>query len=186
MRSNACDAVAAQPGVRKLGERLRLRHQIDGLPWYLQEKAQQGAFAAFVGLSIDPLGTWGALALGDSCLFQEGSSHFFAFPLSQPEDFGKRPFLVPSLIDQYPHLGEHVRQSRGMSLAGDCFLLMSDAVACWYLGHARREGNLHKRLHQLLIEDRRSDLQTLVAEEREAKRLRNDDVAILRIEVLSV
>jgi hypothetical protein len=135
---------------------------------------------------MQPLGTWDALALGDSCLFQEGPSHFFAFPISDPEDFSKRPFLVPSLIDQYPHSSEHVREARGVSLPGDCFLLMSDAIACWYLGHARTDVDLHKRLHTLLVEERQSELQALVAEERDARRLRNDDVAILRIEVLSV
>lgn len=185
IRAGACDVMTAEETVRRLGGRLQARHQIDSLPWYLQERAHQGAFAAFIGLSVQPPGTWDALALGDACLFQEGRSHFLAFPLTQPEDFRGRPLLVPSRIDQHPHLVRHVRRNRGLAIPGDCFLLMSDAIACWYLAHARREGDLHGRLHQLMRDDRRSDLEGLVTGERAAKRLRNDDVAMLRIEVLS-
>jgi len=186
IRAGACDVMAAEEAVRLLGGRLQARHRMDSLPWYLQERAQQGAFAAFIGLSLQPLGTWDALAMGDSCLFQEGPSHFLAFPLAEPGHFLKRPFLVPSLIEQHPHLLQHVRRERGVSLPGDCFLLMSDAIACWYLAHGRGERDLRKRLHQLMSDDRRAELEGLVTEERAAERLRNDDVAILRIEVLSV
>ena len=138
----------------------------------------------FIGLSLHPPGTWDALAVGDSCLFQERPSQFLAFPLAEPEHFLERPFLVPSLIEQDPHLRRHVRQERGVSLPGDCFLLMSDAIACWYLAHGRCERDLGKRLHRLMSDDRRAELEGLVIEERAAKRLRNDDVAIVRIEVV--
>src|SRR2546425_10927107 len=39
------------------------------LPWFASEKAEQGAFAAFLGVEIDAhKNRWTALAVGDSCL----------------------------------------------------------------------------------------------------------------------
>src|SRR5262245_6837941 len=46
------------------------------LPWYAEIKAQQGAFATFLGLVVDQSGwwwsrrRWRAVAVGDGCLFQ--------------------------------------------------------------------------------------------------------------------
>src|SRR5262245_55189804 len=47
-------------------------------PWFVQDRIQQGAFAAFLGLVLDEAVTWRGgkrkrwrvLAIGDSCLFQ--------------------------------------------------------------------------------------------------------------------
>src|SRR2546422_3382547 len=41
------------------------------LPWFASEKAEQGAFAAFLGVQIDAhKNRWTALAVGDCCLMQ--------------------------------------------------------------------------------------------------------------------
>ena len=41
------------------------------LPWYAEEKARAGAYAALVGLELRrDCGTWSALGCGDSCFFQ--------------------------------------------------------------------------------------------------------------------
>src|SRR5439155_25904221 len=41
------------------------------LPWFASEKAEQGAFAAFLGVEIDAhKNRWTALAVGDCCLIQ--------------------------------------------------------------------------------------------------------------------
>src|SRR4051794_1946930 len=39
-------------------------------PWYVEEKAQAGAYSALVGLSVQANGTWSSAAVGDSCLIQ--------------------------------------------------------------------------------------------------------------------
>src|SRR5207237_8423409 len=58
----------------RLGAARRLwRRRLAGrrLPWFASEKAEQGAFAAFVGVQIDAHNNrWTALAVGDCCLLQ--------------------------------------------------------------------------------------------------------------------
>src|SRR5207247_9573552 len=41
------------------------------LPWFASAKAEQGAFAAFLGVEVDAhKNRWTALAVGDCCLMQ--------------------------------------------------------------------------------------------------------------------
>jgi hypothetical protein len=78
----------------RLGERAQKRWAARPLPWYAEEKRQQGSHAAFVGLVFEPGGSglrWRALALGDCCLFQlRGDALLSAMPLSEPAQFGFR------------------------------------------------------------------------------------------------
>src|SRR5689334_1128049 len=61
-----------------LGKAARVWERIVGrrpLPWYAEEKARLGSFAALVGLELletEPgvRGSWSVLACGDSCFFQ--------------------------------------------------------------------------------------------------------------------
>src|SRR5205823_4284926 len=73
---------------------------VDGreLPWYAEEKREQGAFATFLGLTLKrgddggPGGRWKARAVGDSCLFQIRSERLIqAFPLTNANEFGNQP-----------------------------------------------------------------------------------------------
>jgi hypothetical protein len=172
--------------VKTLGHRLFEQKDTAGLPWYLEEKASQGAFAAFVGLHIHSSGTWEAVAIGDCCLIHENADYFYAFPLTTPAEFNSRPMLIPSLIDKYPSLGGAVRISEGTSQAGDRFLLMSDAIACWYLGLGRSSPDVLSRFRSALDAPDKAALADLVADERAEQHLRNDDVAVLNLRVLSV
>ncbi len=82
----------------------RWRSSLDGkiLPWYAEEKAQSGAFAALVGLTIEDGDgsagrTWEAEAIGDSCLVQVRDKKILAaFPLSKSEQFNSSPLLISS------------------------------------------------------------------------------------------
>ena len=59
------------------------------LPWYAEEKASRGAFAAFVGLEFLEEKKWRATAAGDSCLVQvRGDEIVKAFPLTDSASFG--------------------------------------------------------------------------------------------------
>ena len=65
------------------------------LPWYAEEKASSGAFAAFVGLEFLEEKKWRATAAGDSCLVQvRGNEIIKAFPLADSASFGNRPNLL--------------------------------------------------------------------------------------------
>ncbi|WP_163995935.1 protein phosphatase 2C domain-containing protein [Pyxidicoccus caerfyrddinensis] len=61
------------------------------LPWYAEEKLREGAFATLLGVrlseqpTVDCSGTWEALAVGDSCLFQLRRGGLLrSFPWSSP------------------------------------------------------------------------------------------------------
>ncbi|MFL6228030.1 MAG: hypothetical protein ACJ741_04565, partial [Pyrinomonadaceae bacterium] len=70
------------------------------LPWYAEEKARAGSFAAFVGLSLEAGESglsWHACALGDSCLVQlRGGIVRASVPLDSHQDFNSYPLLVPT------------------------------------------------------------------------------------------
>jgi hypothetical protein len=177
--SGALDTFDFIDRVRALGERLEEKWAGRRLPWYLEEKASAGAFAAFLGLQITPEWTWSALALGDCCLIIERDRTLAqAFPLSSPDDFSNRPILVASKTDRDASK-QALRLGQGVCLPGDTFLLMSDAIACWYLGHATSNRELLDDFHSALCDT--SALVALMARERTSRRLRNDDVAVIKL-----
>ena len=165
--------------VRALGERLEEKWTGRQLPWYLEEKATGGAFAAFLGLQITPDWTWSAVALGDSCLIIERDRTVEqAFPISSADAFSSRPILVASNPDK-DAAKQVLCLGQGVCLSGDVFLLMSDALACWYLGHAASSRDLLGEFHSALGDT--SAFSTLIERERTLRRLRNDDVAVVKL-----
>ncbi|HEY3221729.1 MAG TPA: hypothetical protein VGJ80_13430, partial [Gemmatimonadales bacterium] len=85
----------------RLGAARRLwRRRLAGrpLPWFASEKAEQGAFAALLGVQIDAhQNRWTALAVGDCCLMQvddvgKGMRVLKAFPLQQSSQFTMSPY----------------------------------------------------------------------------------------------
>lgn len=182
----ALDVDATAALVRRLGERHSRRWTEAEMPWYLAEKFQAGSFAAFVGLTLsnDRGGCgWSATALGDSCVFQERAGQLVrGIPLDDPAAFGMRPLLVPSQVPLFEHgVPTGITTSSGKAEKGDVFLLLSDAIACWYLTSLEADPSLAARIHES-IADQHAFAQ-LIDAEREAGRLRNDDVAALRIVV---
>ena len=115
----------------ELGER--------ALPWYAETKFQQGAFAAFLGVVVEP-GRWQAVAVGDCCLFQmRGPLLHHAFPLTFADDFDNTPWLVGSRAAATENLTAREVRAEGAWQAGDRLWLMTDALAQWFL---RRTGYL--------------------------------------------
>ncbi len=118
---------------------------VDGpsLPWYAEIKREEGAFATFLGLFTRQRGrergTWHALAIGDSCLFQIRADRLIAsFPVAHSEDFGSRPCLLGARPKSLQDWQQHRLRRRGRWLAGDRFLLMTDALAQWFLMQTER------------------------------------------------
>ena len=107
------------------------------LPWYAEEKARNGAYAALIGLELTRQGegeggNWSALACGDSCFFQlRFDTVIHSFPLSRAEEFSSTPWLLGS--DPRTRGVEAIRTASGSWQEGDCFYLMSDALASWFL-----------------------------------------------------
>ena len=106
----------------------------NSLPWYALEKAQSGAFSSLIGLKIYNQGTWEAIAVGDSCLFQIRRDKLITkFPIEHSREFNNRPFLISSLNSKNSELAENTRFFEDKWEIGDSFYLMTDALSCWFL-----------------------------------------------------
>jgi hypothetical protein len=171
----------------------------DRLPWYAEEKARNGAFAAFIGLRFDEVRAedvqtgfwrrlfgrparrskrWKALAIGDCCLFQirEGSL-LNAFPLTLAEQFTSRPVLLSSRADQNRQAWEALRTKEGDFEAGDLFLVATDALSQWILTPDPAGAVRWRKLAALRDE---AEFSRLVGQLRAAGDLRNDDTTLVR------
>lgn len=179
--STSLDGFGLVEAAQVLGQRLNQKWTGRQLPWYLEEKAASGAFAAFLGLQLKREGTWSAVAIGDVCLIIETSGAVqTSFPVSSADDFSSRPILVGSKADAEV-MKQALRFGQGVCLSGDVLLLMTDAIACWYLRHATANRDLLAEFHASLGDT--AAFSTLVDRERTQSRLRNDDVAVVRLTV---
>lgn len=162
--------------------------QTRSLPWYAEEKARQGAFAALIGLTLLPDrsgdGTWQALAAGDACLFQvRGETHLLAFPLEQSDHFTSRPQLLSSVAPLTTGEALPLLEVGGRWCPGDRFYLLTDALAHWALTLVAAAKAPWSSLDQLLAAGSGAALLDWAAAERAAKRLRNDDLTLVRVTV---
>lgn len=150
------------------------------LPWHAQHKVERGAFAAFVGAEIRPDGdavTWSALGVGDCCLFVvEGDRLTTSFPIDDPAAFGSSPFLLGSKAEANLSLAAHLKHARGKAARGSTFLLMSDALAHWFLTAARAEV---RPWEAALALDGQAAFADWVAQLRDDRVLRNDDTTLV-------
>ena len=155
------------------------------LSWFAEEKARVGSFAAFVGVQFD-LSTdaprWKAIALGDCCLIHlRGERVCSAFPVSDHQSFNTAPVLVPSLDTFQEGALKRAVESSGSLEQGDVLLLLSDAAAAWYLKMAGEQDPLRQELDALVARSDKCALEKLFEEERRTGRIKDDDVAIVRI-----
>lgn len=141
------------------------------LPWYAAAKAEEGAFATFLGLVIQPEGTWHALAVGDCCLLHlTADGARTTWPMQHPEQFNNTPGLISS-VPARP-MGA-LLQAGGQWGRGDAFVLVTDAAAAWLMGlnssaiPALSDGSFSERIHAA----------------RDAHSIRNDDVTVVLLEI---
>lgn len=152
------------------------------LDWFAEEKRQLGAFATFLGLSFKKNGRWKAEAVGDSCMFQLRDNSLCAtFPVSQSADFGIRPKLIGSRSRD--GLAQAV-QRFGRWEKGDRFLLMTDALAQWFLCRDEEREKPWESLAKKFTEAEVSTAMTAHVEQlRRSGELKNDDITLLVIDL---
>jgi hypothetical protein len=166
------------PAARATWESAR---ESDAMPWYVETKFMDGAFATLLGLALRRAGAdgrrrWRALAVGDSCLFQIRRDRLHrAFPIKRAAEFGNRPALLGSR----PQTARCKRcRVTGTWRLGDTFLLMTDALAQWFLEEA---AGGRQPWDQLRWAQSAAAFAEFVNERREVGRLRNDDTTLLWI-----
>jgi hypothetical protein len=148
--------------------------------WYAEEKARDGAFSSLLGLAIDQ-GRWRAMAIGDSCMFIVRSGKVLrAFPLERAEQFSNRPILLSSVARANQRVWDEVRLDEGELAAKDTLLLMTDALAQWFLVEAEMGRRPWAALAKASTQEAFSAFVEML---RSGGALRNDDTTLIRIEV---
>jgi hypothetical protein len=156
------------------------------LPWFAQEKMKAGAFASVVGLTLYESASgrynFDSLAVGDSCLFQfRKEKIILSWPLNSADQFNSRPILLSSEPEYNSDQFNNFQRSLGSYESGDLFLMMTDALACWFLQSLGPEGTLSSTLRQIVDIEIQSDFEKMINRLRVNKFIRNDDVTLLRV-----
>jgi hypothetical protein len=161
------------------------------LPWYAEEKARRGAFAALVALELSAPeaaggseGYWQAAAVGDSCLFHmRGEKVLTRFPMNTAAAFNNRPFLLGSVEAEGECLADRISRQGGTWARGDVFYLMTDALACWFLQAIEGGGNPWDVLGDLTHHEGTTPFPEWVASLRRQGLIHNDDCTLLSIHI---
>lgn len=129
-------------------------------------------------------GSWRALAVGDSCLFQVRENELVTVgPRCKSDQFDNAPFLLGSKSKEtLRRSADHVSIHSGTWAGDDRFYLATDALSQWLL--LRHEAGLApwEMLRELGADDTRP-FEDLIAEMRCEHDLHNDDTTLLRLEV---
>jgi hypothetical protein len=155
------------------------------LPWYAEEKLQSGAYSSLLGLRLTPEGGWRAISIGDSCLFHFHKARLVqSFPFDDPAQFNNRPALLSTRADR--NRGLLTAVAEGTCVPGDCFWLMTDALAHFFLSQytSLPEWQWAVLRNQFLRLKSQESFSFILSELRQRQVCKNDDVTLLRVRVL--
>ena len=195
------DAGSGGPGLEPAAMRAwfaamqdRWSADVRGFDSIIEERkfAEVGSFATLLGFEISgldgPEPSWRAVALGDTVLFHVRAGRLIAtFPPLGPDDFGTLPDGVHTLRSSLDRMTGRLLVGGGVLTADDFLFAATDAMAHWILRAARREekrlwatlGSLaHPDVFARFVEDQRR-------EQDGAKRMKNDDVTLMRLRMLA-
>jgi hypothetical protein len=160
-------------------------------PWFVEDRLQQGAFAAFLGLVLDETTTWRGrksrrwrvLAIGDACLFQVRQSQLYTYlPMARARDFGNTPWLVGSRSVPDRKFNKQAVQKKGDWEYDDRLWLMTDALALWFFQRKEAGHKPWKELDTLLAApDPEQAFADWIEKLRNRQEIRNDDVTLLGV-----
>lgn len=159
------------------------------LPWYAEQKREQGAYATLLGVAFtggqDARGVWRALSVGDSCLFLLRRNRLrYSFAMTRADDFSNRPGLLGSRGRASDTPYRTIRRAHGKWRPGDRFLLMTDALAEWMLRRNEQDESPAYEIDRFLNESAPQDaFAAWVEERRDLQGLRNDDVTLVVVDL---
>jgi hypothetical protein len=161
------------------------------IQWWEEPGLEQGAFASIIGLQIEASANgdgshWDAIAIGDSCLFHvRGTELLRAFPISDSTAFTNRPILVPSNIANIqPQTDKANYATGGECRPDDTFYLATDAFAQWILARSEEHRSPWLALRDLDTDAEIRQFDDWIRELRASGELRNDDVTLVRLDLL--
>jgi len=152
-----------------------------------EEKMRQGTLATFVGGQILGLDTstpiWRAVALGDSVLFHVRDGHLVEhFPRYRSRDFDSAPDGIGTLPDWLARMSEQMMFRQGQLAPGDTIYAATDAFAKWMITCLEKGDKALWPVLDGLIHP--VDFSLLVATQRRAMAMKDDDVTLMRIRLL--
>jgi hypothetical protein len=106
-----------------------------------------------------------------------------SFPISDPSHFGCHPILVPSNDARLDAVIDQVVIRDGRARVGDVFLVLTDAIAAWYLQALNTSPHVAHEFDAHLAAGNDHKVETLIRRCRNSGSLRNDDVAVIRIAI---
>ena len=144
-----------------------------------------GSFATLVALSIDLASPgpvrWRTASVGDAVLFHvRGDEVVDAFPPMRSTEFGNAPALVYTDVRRFDSIVESMHCGESTAACGDRFLLATDAMAHWMLWRAERGASVWDLVASL----DQAGFDQLVDDVRSAGEMHNDDVTVLRAELV--
>jgi hypothetical protein len=145
--------------------------------WHAQEKLETGSAATLLVLSLfADERKWSAFAVGDVCLFVvRGGKLKYAFPVPKSAGFDDRPALLST---EARAALPPVKRFGTTAEPGDRFLLMTDALAAWFLTDFEKK----HRPWEILPSDPEA-FAAFVQKERDAATMKNDDATMIDIQV---
>jgi hypothetical protein len=148
----------------------------------------EGSFATFLGCRLagldGPRARWEAAALGDTVLFHIRAGRLLThFPPIGVDGFGISPNGVSTRPVALDPMVRDVELASGGIQAGDVLFIATDAMAHWLLREvARDETSLWAALAGL---DDDEAFAAIIADQRAAGRMHNDDVTLLRVRLVT-
>jgi len=151
-----------------------------------------GSFATLLGFDIyeldGPRPHWRAVALGDTLLFHVRAGRMIAaFPPMGPDDFSTLPAGVHTSPASLDKMTGRLLTGGGVLEADDFLFAATDAMAQWILRTIERDEAkvwdalttlAHPDVFARLVQDQRR-------EQDSAKRMKNDDVTLMRLRMLA-
>lgn len=150
------------------------------LPWYAEQKAETGAFATFLGLTINrEENIFNSVAIGDCTLFQiRNDETLITFPVTTIEEFGNTPNLLASNQIYQTELEKTVTYLIGSIQPNDLIIVATDALAAWIF--KQKDAGEKPWIHLVnILEKEKEDFESWLNIQRKDNEIKNDDVTLL-------
>jgi hypothetical protein len=174
--------------INAISEAWKSRTSSIDLPWYTEQKMENGAFATFLGITLNlEEQTFNSVSIGDCTLFQVRSNKLIqSFPLTSYEDFGNTPSMFATNSKFQTDFSKSVKYLNGLVESGDLFILASDALAMWIFKSLHQGERPWLNLLNLLnYEDYQTDFKNWAFNKIKDKEMKNDDISVILINILN-